>query len=76
MPIVDLSDPEVRADAIASGLVWSGPAGAQEAACQDIASGQVPVPGYLPESARARIMELTGKPLVMPGAMSEGSGPL
>jgi hypothetical protein len=63
MAVTNLADPKVRAEAIASGLVWSGPAGAQEAACKDIASGRVPMPSYpLPAQAMARIHELNGAP--------------
>lgn len=74
MTFIDLTDPEVRAEAIRTGLVWSGPAGAQEAACEDIASGRVPTPSYLPERARRRIAELGGT--VSEDAMSDGRGPV
>jgi hypothetical protein len=58
--VIDLADDQTRYDAIASGLIWSAPQGAQDQACQDIASGAVPMPSYLPAQARARIAEIKG----------------
>ncbi len=50
--IIDMDDPELRAAAVATGLTWSAPMGAQVAAVLDIATGPVPYPGYaLPEWA-------------------------
>lgn len=76
MTVVDLSNPEARAQAIADGSVWSGPTGAQEAACEDIAAKRVPMPGYLPQEARIRVMQLMGVDS-LPGspAASDGAGP-
>jgi hypothetical protein len=48
--IIDLSDITLRAGAIATGLIWSAPMGAQKQAVLDIASGHVERPEYpLPE---------------------------
>lgn len=57
MPIMDMNDPQVRAEAIASGYIWSCPMDAQEKACDDIAAGKVPVPTYLPTQARTMLAE-------------------
>lgn len=52
MSLINLADPAIRAEAIASGLVWSGPVAAQVAACRDIEAGRVPIdPDKLPDHA-------------------------
>lgn len=77
MAIIDLTDPTVRARAIASGLVWSGPGAAQEAACKDIVEGKVPVPQYLPAAIRAHLIDLGMDPAKLASGqpVSDGAGP-
>jgi hypothetical protein len=75
MSVIDLADPVQRAEAIRTGLVWSGPAGAQELACQEIASGAVPMPSYVPPEAQARISELGGPDIRGAGNMVNEGGP-
>jgi hypothetical protein len=55
MAFKDLNDPEVRAEAIASGVIWSLQPGAIEAAIEDINSGRVPPPDYVPDQYKADI---------------------
>lgn len=75
MPVYDLNNPEQRARAIAAGIIWSAPLGAQRAACEDIAAGRVPMPDYLPPKAKVMLAELGVE--VPDGApfTAEGSGP-
>jgi hypothetical protein len=54
--IIDLRDPAIRAAAIETGLVWSGPHAAQVAAVLDIAGGRVERPTYpMPDWAEAAL---------------------
>lgn len=71
---MDFADPQVRADAIASGAIWSAPMAAQEAACDDIAAGKAPVPSYLPGHAKAMLSE-RGMNLEGASYSDEGAGP-
>lgn len=75
MTVVDLTDPVARAEAIRLGYVWSGPRGAQSAAIEDIVSGRVPMPAYLPDEVRNTIASRTGKPVDL-GVSPEGQGPV
>lgn len=74
MSVIDLTDPAEMAKAIESGLIWSAPAGAQEAACRLIAEGKVPMPAYVSPEAERRIRELRGGDLPS-GPLTTGSGP-
>ena len=50
--VIDLGDPALRAAAIETGLIWSGPMAAQYAAILDIAKGRIDRPTYaLPDWA-------------------------
>lgn len=50
--VINLDDITLRAGALATGLIWSAPVGAQEQAVLDMASGRIERPTYpLPEWA-------------------------
>jgi hypothetical protein len=51
--VIDLTDPTLRAAAVETGLIWSGPIAAQVQAVVDMAAGRVAVPATyaLPEWA-------------------------
>lgn len=53
--VIDLAIPELRAAAIATGLIWHAPMGAQVQAVSDIASGLVPEPERMPDWAQNRL---------------------
>lgn len=48
MTVIDMADPEQRAQAVASGLIWASPTGAIRQALQDVADGRIPAPTYIP----------------------------
>lgn len=52
MSYLDVDDPEDRARAIALGAIWICSQRIQRLACEDIASGRVPVPDYMSDDAR------------------------
>jgi hypothetical protein len=47
----DLTDPGIRAEAVAIGLIWSAPYRAQQVAVLDIAAGRIERPATMPEWA-------------------------
>jgi hypothetical protein len=49
--LIDLSQPFIRREAVASGLIWHGPMEAQRQAVRDIAAGRIPEPEVMPEWA-------------------------
>lgn len=53
MATIDLTDPEQRRKAVASGLIWSAPQGAVVAALRDMKAGTIPTPDYIPSEWRA-----------------------
>lgn len=55
--VIVLRDPALRAAAIETGLIWSGPHAAQVAAVRDIASGRVDRPTHaMPDWAQAALV--------------------
>jgi len=58
--IMDLAIPAVRANAIRSGVVWSGPSGAIAAALEDLGAGRVPWPdpATINEDCRERVQNM------------------
>ena len=72
---IDLKDPEQRAKAIEHGYVWDGPVQAQEAAIEDIASGRVPAPAWMPDWAKRMIEGVTGKAVSDPNVLGVDHGP-
>jgi len=58
--VMDLAIPAVRANAIRSGLVWSGPSGAVDAALEDLWAGRVPWPdpATINEDWRERVQNM------------------
>jgi hypothetical protein len=73
---IDLADPKARAEAIANGLVWLGPTEAKVAACEDLASGRVPMPSTpIPTEWLNYLHSLPGGADKEPAMSEEGSGP-
>ena len=60
MTVIDLTDPEEMAKAVAGGYIWSAPNAAIETACAGIADGSIPMPSNVPDEWMSRIHELTG----------------
>jgi hypothetical protein len=72
---IDLADPNLRAWAIANGLVWAGPQAAKAAACDDIVAGRVPVPDSIPPEWLAYIHGLPGGERIEPPPPDGSSTP-